>query len=373
MEVISSYERVEWLIDMLLARWRSSPKGYPFNRPDAIIPQTIIPDELRRDKKTLANWYLVVDEHMKGRVNSMEAFRGGIRIWQRYPWFYDPKVILWEKPSRMIEILEECLPTDKVNVVRDLRINFQHLLTYYDGSALNLIKGLTSYEEALRRILNKRTRGQRKEAGHGGEGLYGHRHKMVSMLLYFYDWEGWLKPRFVYPSPADIHNFRDAIAGKGLEVIGIGKDLIIRDYEKISAPWRAMVMQYIKARKEDPVDVADVLWLFSNLMCGNSPLTETSKKERGNGSGMFDQEELPHLNGVQQFLHPKYRRDLEATCLVCPLLDTCDFAIPARPYYDDGKLVLRPRPRIEDHIDRAHLKEPTYPAASKANQFNLFD
>ncbi len=374
MQVTINKERVYWLIDELLARWQATPKRYPFNRPDSIIPQTIIPDGLRQDKRILSNWYIAVDGNMKGRVASLEAFRGHIRIWEKYPWFYDPKFLLWEKPGRIEDIYQEFLPIDKKINTRALFINYRHLMQYYDSSGINLIKGVKNWDEAVRRILNKRTKKALDGAGYAGQGLFGHQHKMVSMLVYFYDWEKLLKPRFPYPSPADIHNFRVGLTSGGIVVTG-AKNGTIRDYEAISAPWRAIVMQYIIECKKDPIDVADVLWLFSNLMCGNSPMTHTPRDPEPATSGMFSQEDLQHHNGVKQFLHGKYRKDLQETCLICPLLDGCGYAIPAQPYYSVGSIVLRPRPRIEDHIDRTHMQEPVYPAQQEHQQtsFNLLE
>jgi hypothetical protein len=360
MKVRTDKEALFGLIDELLVRWRATPKLYPFHRPDSIIPQTIIPDALRKDKEALAVWYIAVCNQMKGRVASMEAFRGNIRIWEEFPWFFNPREVLFNRGPKEIEaIYEKHLPIDKKNNVRGLFWNYRLLDVHYDGKATNLIKKITSYDEAERRLRNKRTQRERTAAGVGGEGMFGFQHKMVSMLVYFYDWERWFKKRFVYPSPADIHNFRIGFTSKSLIVENV-KDDTIKDYESISAPWRAGVVEYIVERGEDPVDVADVLWLFSNLMCGNSPMTHTAADETPNSSGMFDATELPHYNGEQQFMHPSYRKALEETCLNCFLLQKCDYAIPARPYYNRGVIVLRKRPKIERFFDLSQIKEPVH-------------
>lgn len=373
MRVRTDKEALFWLIDELLVRWRASPKAFPFNHPDAIIPQTIIPEYLRKHKEQLAVWYIAVCNQMKGRVTSMEAFRGNLRIYNKYPWFFNPReVIKYYSPRDLISVYAEFLPIDKENNVRGLLWNYRLLDVHYDGSALNLIRRITSYSEAERRLRNKRTLGERVAAGYAGEGMFGFQHKMVSMLVYFYDWEGWFKKRFLYPSPADIHNFRIGLSSGSLLVENVAGG-VIKDYEGISAPWRAAVMEYLIERKEDPVDVSDVLWLFSNVMCGNSPMTHTAKDETPASSGMFEAEDLPHHNGVRQFLHLTYRRDIEQTCLNCFLLDRCNYAIPARPYYNKGTIVLRERPRVEDHIDRSQIKEPTYQALLEAHPPLPFD
>lgn len=353
-----SYEATVAVINELLARWRSTPMRYPFNRPDAIIPQKIIPGWLRENKQIFANWYVAVCLHMKGRITSLDAFRGHIRVAKKYPEFYIPHRVRWHSDDTLIKILTECrLTSDHRNVIRDWRMNTMHLDTYYHGNAINLLKGLTSWEEAIRRIKNKRTKKERKEAGYAGEGLNGFQEKMVSMLLYFFDWEGWLDPRFPYPSPSDIQNIRAAIAGGALRIIDPDST---RRHDFFTAPWREMVLRYIRERNENPIDVADVLWLFGNLMCGNSPLTETRIDEGINGSGLFDEENLPHHLGVEKFLHPAYRRRLEETCLVCPFRKFCHLVIPAQPYYKKGIVDLRRRIKMEEHIDISQLSEPVY-------------
>lgn len=358
MHVSTSEESLFWLIDELLVRWRASPKLYPFNRPDAIIPRNIIPEELRKDKEMLAVWYIAVCNHMKGRVTSLDAFRGNIKIWEKYPWFFIPRQALWESDKRLLDIYDEFLPIDKKVNVRALKLNYQFLETYYEGKALNLIKGMASYEEAERRIRNKRTKREKDIAGVAGEGLFGFQHKMVSMLVYFYDWERLFKKRFPYPSPADFHNFRIGLASKSLVVTG-AKDDTVRDQEKISAPWRAMVFKYIVTRKVDPIDVADVLWLYSSVMCGNSPLTSTRKAEL-NGNGMFEQDHLPHHDDDRRFLRPNYWPALAESCLRCLLLDRCNYAVPSAPYYSAGKIVLRPRLKVEQLLNPKHLGKVSY-------------
>ena len=369
MQFETSEEALFEFLDDLLARWNSKPKRFPFNKPSAIIPQTIIPEELRKDREALATFYVAIDNDMKGKVTSITAFKGYIEIWKKYPWFFDPRVLLWEKQSRVIEIYEEFLPIDKLAKTKALFINYRHLMQYYDSNALNLLRGVRNYDEALRRLLNKRSsKRELRVAGYAGEGLFGHQHKMVSMLVYFFDWEGWLKPRFIYPPPGDIQNFRGALSSGSIIPQGLNSD-VIGNYKLIGEPWRRGTMKYIRVRKADPRDVADVAWLFGAEMCGNSPLTVSKRRPRGpkykkeekpKVELMFGDEDLPEVTDVRQFLQPKYRKDLEETCLICPILSRCNFAIPAGPYYDEGEIVLRPRPRVEDHIDRTHLREPTY-------------
>ncbi len=85
MQVTVHRKRVFDLLDVLLARWTATPKKYPYNRPDAVIPQTIIPAKLRANKFALVCFYTFVCIHMKGRIESLQAFKAYIRMWELRP------------------------------------------------------------------------------------------------------------------------------------------------------------------------------------------------------------------------------------------------------------------------------------------------
>jgi hypothetical protein len=233
----------------------------------------------------------------------------------------------------------------------------------WGGKTSNIFKGVSSYEEALRRIRNK-TRDSKKireeaDAITGnGLGFMGFQPKMVSMLVYFIDWENLLKEQFIYPTPADFHNFRFGLA---LRIIVLNPQPVnIRSTELISKPWRDLTIRYLEARKGQvtPVELADAIWLFSLESCGNSPLTDYHEREDKNGHGMFDEDHLPHST-KPDFMAPRFRERLKRTCLGCSLLDICELGIPAGPYYQrrgdrdvafGGQLYLADRFPIEWHL-----------------------
>ncbi|MDO8407932.1 MAG: hypothetical protein Q7S95_01705 [bacterium] len=331
------------LFDALLERSTAEPKRFPYDQKDAILPQAHLPDELRRDRRVLACFYFYVCIYMRGGIESLQVFRTLVLMWSERPELFDPHVVEWLSPAQMERVLREYIGWDAKRAGINWVENSRRLVRNWDGNPLNLLAGLRNWSEALRRLRNKRTKRDVRAAGMGGEGFYGFQPKMVSMLLYFYDWEGWLEKRFLYPSPADFHNFRLGL-NQGAIVVSPAQS-VLRTSEKLSAPWRATVMAYLRLRRADPVEVADALWLFSLVMCGNSPLTVT---KTGNGAGLFAQEDLPHVVDDQTFRLPKFRRALERTCLRCPFVERCTLAIPSQPYYRKGLLVLRPRPRMEE-------------------------
>jgi hypothetical protein len=312
MYVTTNKKVVFALLDTLVERWQA--KKFPYNRKDATIPQTLIPEEIRKDQFLLACFYFYACIYMRGGIESGQAFRALIRMWRDDPHLFEPAHAQWYKPEAVATVLKKYVGWDSKNAGINWVENSRRLMQYWSGDPHNLIKGLRTYDEALRRIRNKLRKREQREAGYDGLGFRGFQPKMVSMLLYFYDWEGWLKPRFLYPTPADFHNFRLGLNQGGIVVEFEEGDAQLRSSEKISGPWRAVVMEYLRARKADPVEVADAIWLFSLVLCGSSPLNQ--------------EREVPH-------------HWLEKTCFRCPIRTGCRFSIPAGPYYKKGLLVLR--------------------------------
>lgn len=336
------------VLDEIVGRWTATPKRFPYNLPRATVPQRLIPETLRRDKRALALFYFFVCIYMRGGIESAQAFRALLRIRGEHPELFDPLIAQALPKEEVQAVLKEFIGWDSESASISWVENSGLLMRYWKGNPLNLIKGLRDYDEALRRIRNKRTKSDLKTAGHDGFGFRGFQPKMVSMLIYFYDWEGWLEERFLYPAPADFHNFRIGLNQGGILVESNEAVPIVRQGEYLSKPWRDVLMRYLRMRKADPIEVADAIWLFSLTLCGESPLTRDAKKKT-NGSGMFAEDDLPHLI-EESFGSPRFRRALLRTCLRCPLVATCSLAIPAGPYYKKGLLVLKPRVRMEEFL-----------------------
>lgn len=352
MEIIVDKDRIFALLDTLLERWAAEPKGFPYQHKDAILPQDVIPEEIRADKEVLACFYFYICIYMRGGIKSLQAFNALTKMWEAHPEMFNPLQVQWLQPEDVQVVLKKYIGWDSQSASISWVENSRRLMQYWRGNPLNLLKGLKDYEEALRRIRNKFSKKDRREAGEDGVGFRGFQPKMVSMLLYFYDWEGWLPKRFVYPAPADFHNFRLAFAHRGLILKPQASS--IRVTEKHSILWRAAVTEYITERGVRSKDVADAIWLFSLVMCGNSPATKYRRAEAPEPT-LFTADELGvDLRGTINA--PSSRPALLSTCLQCPIAETCELAIPAGPYYqtgeDDngeslgGKLHFWPRPKL---------------------------
>lgn len=359
--VYTDKETGYWLFDTLLERWEA--KKFPYDQPRALIPQTIIPNHIRNgnDKEAIYFFYMIICIWMRGGIESLQAFKAVIKMRLEHPELFDPYEVQYWKPEDLQPIVKRYIGWDSKNASRFWIENAKRVMRQWDGKPSEMFKDLYDFDEAVRRIKNKSTLSKKKkteaDAIYGnGLGFMGYKEKMVAMLLYFIDWEGLLPKRFPYPTPADFHNFRLGLAHR--IIVLDPQPVNLRNHELISAPWRDLTLQYLKDRKADPVKLADAIWLFSLEACGNSPLTDWHERVDKRGHGMFSAKELPHSK-APDFRAPGVRQRLLRTCLACPLLDTCELAIPAGPYYQrrgdrdeafGGQLYLLPRFPIERHI-----------------------
>lgn len=349
MNILIDHRAANQLFDTLVALWKK--KEFPFTLSRAVIPQTIIPQSLRGDKKLLANFYFYTCIYMRGGIESIQAFKALLEVYKAEPELFDPVYAGWRSPKDVEAILRKYIGWDSKQAALTWIENSRRLRDFWEGSAINLFKGMTSYDEALRRLRNKRTKKDAVNAGRDGLGFYGFQPKMVSMLVYFWDWEGLFKKRFIYPSPADFHNFRLAIACGVMQFDPQPES--IRATEKISAPWREVVMKYLAETKTDPVELADALWLYSLSLCGESPVNMWGSPKKTTKQKEFREISMPHMI-TSRHEAPKTRKRYLQTCGCCVLQNMCKWSIPAGPYYGrkkgvlttgmSGHLVILPRP-----------------------------
>lgn len=353
-------------LDIIVEAWLE--KSFPYNNTKAVVPQRLIPQELVADKRALANFLFAVCYYMKGRITSEAAFKGMLKIWRKHPEMFEPSIVSFWSTDEIEGILAEFINRDIVQTAKAWKENARRLVDVWGGEAFNITKGLKSHKEAMRRIKNKRTKRDLKRAlrANGtGEGFEGFQDKMVSMLIYFFDWFGLLEVRFLYPAPADFHNLRLGFATGSITVFPVPERL--RYSTKLAALWGVMLMRYMKQRNYDPIDVADALWLFSALMCGRSPLTTliTAKEWKPTERHLFNNK---HVRGKLMISHPDFMSKnsrgfvdaLGKTCLRCPFFPGCKYTIPAGPYYQNtkgpdgqrlgGQIYLVPRPPIEQRF-----------------------
>jgi hypothetical protein len=284
---------------------------------------------------------------MRGGIVSKTVFKKLLKIRDENPWMFDPFEVSTKSEREIWQVLRRRIGWDAENAARFWFENSKRLVNHWGGNPLSILDGMTNYEEACRRFANKSgSARKRNKASHAGdlfrssdEGFFGYGYKMVSMILYFLDWEGLLKPRFPYPSPADFHHYRIFIANRGLS-IKTNNGRSVRYSEEISEKIRASVLDFIKKERADPVIVSDALWLFSLLMCGESLATVRSDNE-------IKTSPAPLLDGrveAKVAIAQPSPMQLSRTCGICCFRESCELAIPAAPYYRKGIIEHAPRP-----------------------------
>lgn len=343
MEVTRNKRRFFSTVDVLLERKRENL--FPFNTEQAYVPQLLIPQEIRQDTILLGTFYLIICTWMRGGLESHTAFKLFIKGCAKHPELLDPKWIAEVPYERLYTIISNIIGWDAKAATGFIKENMTLFHRNWGGDLLKLLRGVSSYEEACRRLRNKNGRSGKNKLPSLDPvetGFIGFQFKMVSMLLYFCDWEGWLKPRFLYPSPADFHHYRIFLANEAI-LVKNGKGPI-RYTEEISRPIRDLLMAYLVERQADPVEVADALWLYSLLMCGESPFTIT-REQPTERPALLAKSGVEETWDLSQWAQRRKKR-IQRTCGACILADTCKYAIPSKPYYRKGILQLNPRPKV---------------------------
>ena len=364
---------------------------YPFNRTDAVVPQTLIPDELRLDKKRLANFYFFACIYMRGGITSSTAFKLLLEILHENPWMFEPREVVKRTVEEATQILKDKIGWDSKNAGQFWHKNAQLLVDNWSGEHLNVIIATKNYDDALRFYVNKNKKDKPfKGSDQREQGFWGHQHKMASMQVYFADWDGLYLARFNYPGPVDFHNYRFFISNGSVIVFSNTESVSFG--EKYSKPIREVLMEYILSRKVDPLELADAIWLYSLLMCGESPYTVTKEMVYDHKTEKMDvkRRKAPLFThgGVEDEKWDmmkwasRKRRSLDRSCHVCAFNLECEFAIPAGPYYGKkedvnergGKIVLRKRPALEVYLKPkdAHKALASEPLEGDAKIYNAF-
>lgn len=384
MKVKFDFDRLCEVLDTLLLM--REEKVYPFNRTDAVVPQKLIGEDIREDKRALSLFYFFACIYMRGGIVSSTAFKLLLRMRAENPWTFEPSEVLKRSTDEVRAVLKTYIGWDSKNAGAYWYENARLLQMNWRGNPLNILDAIETYEDAVVYYQNKNRKGDNQPTGgtdylllnHQGLGFWGHQHKMVSMQVYFADWERLFKKRFIYPGPVDFHNYRLFLTTGAVTFVDAPEKVSFG--EKISAPARKALIRYITEKKVDPIDVADVIWLFSLLMCGESPHTQTKEVKIKPGV-LFAKHEIKEIWRITEWSSRK-TRSLNRSCHVCAFNKTCKYAIPAGPYYGKrgdkeqagGKLVLRPRPPLVTYL-KPHQIDPALinaPLEGEAKRYNVF-
>jgi hypothetical protein len=130
-QITTNKRVVFWMLDTLLALWTSKPKKYPYNRRDAVIPQTLIPHQIRKNPFVLACFYFYVCIYMRGGIESFQAFFAMIRMWFDHPMLFIPQMAARLEPEAIQAILKVYVGWDSKQASIHWVENSRRLVKHY--------------------------------------------------------------------------------------------------------------------------------------------------------------------------------------------------------------------------------------------------
>jgi len=341
-----SFDRVraEEVLGTLYERYLAG--RYPFNLPEAQAPQ--IPANMPKggfaSSVDHARFLFLACLWMRGKIKSDTAIRGLSRIYETLPEAFQPEYARTLSPEMLIPILKQnALGFAKGQNARFWIENMARLDDHWRGDPRRLFDGITSYENLCKRVRNHKTKWGR-ERNTEGPGFMGFQKKMTSLLAYFL-MEAKLVDRFDFPLPVDFHVMRIMIAHKILAFEGS-----IDDFSKkhILDAAREFAIEYAERHKVDSLHFSEFVWYFSRAMCDKHPGNISVYTGGRNRQTIIRAKTITWKKGQQDTYN--------MTCGQCPIENTCMACIPAGPYYNHGKLVIRSR---RDKPPQQRLFPPT--------------
>jgi len=327
-------ERAELVFGRLLDSFFR--KEYPFNLPKAKAPQVMenLRDLFVLGSREHACFLFALCYWMRGGIDSQTATKQLAQLYRNNPEMFLPEKVYKFQRQMILPGLERrfapiFLSSEfkaiglgfNVEEIADIWVeNWLRIKDLWAGDPRDIFKGVSTYEEACKRVQNKSKR-----------GFHGFQEKMVSMLIYFY-MDADILDRWHFPIPVDFHVLRIVfsnciIVAKPAESNGNGF------YTKsVLMSVRKLCQNYCVKHNVDPLHLCEAIWLYSRLMCNQHP---------GNQSVVGGR------HGRKTELLPVSRwslaqiRNYSNTCAICSINDTCKWCIPSAEYYIRGKLVLR--------------------------------
>ncbi len=345
-------ERLTVVTERLYANYEQ--KGYPYNRPDAVLPQDFVPPRLVRGGREEALYFFYLCIYMRMQQSNVAA-RKMAEIYDMELWEYSHGGNIFE-PA-------DAARMDPVQVGEFMRANglgqfyktnpgywvqnSAMLMQEWDGDPRNMFANIRTYEDALKHV--RKFRGFDK--------------KMTSMILYFMMDVGLMEP-FIFPIPVDFHVQRiaaetDSVTWPYGVQPGITND-------RLGDLLRPFFQDYAEEHGVSPLRLADVLWLHGSLMCEDNPGNRTHAGEYNARSTHIQ----PH--------HVTWKRAEVASfmrsCAQCPVRKLCTTNVPSEYNSTLGKIV-RDSPREEPPSDWYGAFESTFepnvattPSAPKATK-----
>lgn len=339
MEIGVDRKRMKLMLDRLLLAYARNE--YPYNLPWVHSPQIPenMPKNLELGSPAHARFLFCVCYWMRGGIKSNTAFRALARLYEQWPTKFVPHYMQYTKPEWLVQRFRQIGSGFQADeIARFWKKNFQILRREYGGDPVNIFEGISTYEEACDRIVNRR------KADGSGSGFYGFREKMTSMLIYFLTDAGLIKP-FLHPPPVDFHVLRLFIANGILhlpEIPESGK--VGHAYEQLAGIVRPLLYDYCRQQGVNPLLLVNALWLLSSNLCDQNPGNRSmvGKMEIINGKRIRVRSgrRTPITPVPITWSHSQTATYLR-TCGSCVLENSCRWLVPSAYYYVSGVVKVR--------------------------------
>jgi hypothetical protein len=297
---------------------------------------------------------------MKGKIDSGTALIALSQLYDREQWMFEPESFEHlngnssELRSRVFDSLSKNgLSFDALNVSGHWVHNMHKLARHWDGNPVLFYKNAETYED-LCKILFRRGKRTGPEEPHG---FFGFRHKMASMLTWFFEDAGIVKPP-PYPVPVDFHILRDLVS-TGILYVDSTQPGTALSINRLSREARILTLKYCQNNSVETLELADALWNLSREFCRDSPSNASSIAEKYEARRTRITEKIVRWSKTEE---TRYFR----TCGRCPIEKKCQWAIPSANYYVQGLVVIRgKRQKPLDLFDQSGISLPFVPSLEK--------
>jgi hypothetical protein len=331
LQIVIDWQRAYAIFDRALRAYER--RDYPYNKVEVPQIEENLPRNMKSGGVEHAIFLFCICYYMRGGKTSDEAVRAMSRIHEANPKYFSPLYFIKNggKELELVTTLKELLVQNGLiykahEVARHWVANSTKIATHWDSNPLTLLSGTSCYEEACANLM-----GGDKTDLSNPQGFYGFRHKMVSMLIYFFTEQGLMKELYPYPVPVDFHILRISVAHKIITVPG-GNGSYNPDH--LSPAVREVTQKYCEDRGASPIALCEALWLLSRTSCrlhpGNSSHISIDRKGR-----------KTEITPIIVDWRESQTRKFERSCGICSISRTCQFNIPSSSYYVQGKIRIR--------------------------------
>lgn len=345
MKITVDYDRAWRVFDTLVRALRA--KRYPYNI--SVLPQDLLPEEMRMDKMLHARFLFYVCHFMRGAIDSVHVIRQLSALWYESPWMFEPGLVVARDVADVKAQLARAVDYHLDEIASFWWENSRRLYGQWRGDPRLLFEGVRTAEEAMRRIINKdgKRQYQATDLFEHEWGFLGFQGKMTSMLAYFLMEAKLIRPIQDIPPAVDFHLLRVMFASRILTAEGLVDRTDIR-YDVAYPQGVKVVKEYLRKRNVSPVVLGDALWCLSQTACSQAPGNRSVGRTR---SGEEKARRLDGKKAAPSFLtldpHNDVHLSLYAqTCARCPAGETCEINVQSGSYYETGRFRFRKRQHL---------------------------